>query len=68
MRSRNEIGTRRRFTTINECCRGYRKEGDECPIGEAETGELIRQSYAEKALRKFSFSEKVLKSSTKNIC
>lgn len=68
MRSRNEIGTRRRFRTINECCRGYRQEGDECPIGEAETGELFRQSCSEKVLRKFSFFEKVLKSSTKNIC
>ena len=34
-RTKLEQKTRRKYTTIYECCSGYRQEGHECPIGEA---------------------------------
>ena len=37
--------TRMRFTTVQECCRGYRKKGHECLKGEVETEEVAPQIY-----------------------
>ena len=40
-RTRLEQRTRRKYITIYECCSGYRQEGSECPIGEANYCMLI---------------------------
>lgn len=45
-RSRRETRRRRRSRTIYECCRGYRQEGDQCPIGESQTEEIVSQIYS----------------------